>query len=359
MNTKEVFAIGVMSGTSLDGVDLVYVKFQREHHYHFEIIYSETVSYDKKWKSILQQSISLSSEDLAVLNKEYGIFLGGVIHEFIEKNQLHNIAFIASHGHTVFHRPEDGITLQIGEGQMIANKTKHRVICDFRTQDIALGGQGAPLVPIGDELLFSDYDFCLNLGGFSNVSYRKKEQRVAFDICPVNIVLNRYANRLGFEYDADGTLSSRGSVNLELLQKLNSLRFYSEKPPKSLGLEWVEAYIFPLINRLETDVFSILRTFVEHIAVQISQVISKNDSVLVTGGGAFNSFLINRIEAISQSKILVPKKELVDFKEALIFAFLGLLRSENQVNCLSSVTGAKKDHSSGVIFLAESPLLNS
>jgi anhydro-N-acetylmuramic acid kinase len=214
-----------------------------------------------------------------------------------------------------------------------------------------LGGQGAPLVPIGDELLFSNYDFCLNLGGFSNVSYGKEGKRIAFDICPVNIVLNHYANKLGFEYDEFGILASKGKLNMALLETLNSLSYYSQSPPKSLGLEWVKETIFPLIDDFETDASIILRTFVEHIAVQISRVIFKNNSVLITGGGAFNSFLMDRIDIISQTKVLLPKKEIVDYKEAVIFAFLGLLRIDNQVNCLSSVTGAQKDHSSGMIFL--------
>ena len=351
MNNKEVFVVGLMSGTSLDGVDLVYVKFLNDNFRNFDILHSETVSYSKKWKSTLQNSINYSSDDLTALNIEYGSFLGGVINDFIDKFQIENIDFIASHGHTVLHQPHKGITLQIGDGQIIANATKQKVICDFRTQDVALGGQGAPLVPIGDELLFSNYDYCLNLGGFSNISFNDKGVRIAFDICPVNIVLNHYVNKLGLEYDDSGKIASNGQLNKQLLEALNSIDFYSQNPPKSLGLEWVKENIFPLIDHLETNVSSILRTFVEHVAIQISKVIKDSNSVLITGGGAFNSFLINRIEDVSNSKIVLPKTELIDFKEALIFAFLGLLKSGNQVNCLSSVTGAKKDHSSGMVFL--------
>lgn len=351
MNKKEVFVIGFMSGTSLDGMDLVYVKFLKDNYRYFEILHAETVKYSSQWKSTLQRSIHFPSQDLNLLNTEYGIYLGGIINQFIDKHEIQNIDFIASHGHTVLHQPEKGITLQIGDGQVIARITKQKVVCDFRTQDVRLGGQGAPLVPIGDELLFSNYDFCLNLGGFSNISYCKEGKRIAFDICPVNIVLNHYANKLGFEYDEFGILATKGKLNSTLLAALNSLSYYSQSPPKSLGLEWVKETIFPLIDDFETDDFAILRTFVEHIAVQISRVIFKNNSVLITGGGAFNSFLMDRIEIISQMKVLLPKKEIVDYKEALIFAFLGLLRVGDQVNCLSSVTGAQKDHSSGMIFL--------
>ena len=349
MNKKEVFIIGLMSGTSLDGVDLVYVRFDKNDYKNFEIIESETISYSPEWKVKLQNGIRFSKGELIILNIEYGKLLGKIIVDFIDKFHLKKIDFVASHGHTILHQPKKGITLQVGDGQTIANLTSQKVICDFRTQDVKFGGQGAPLVPIGDELLFSNYKFCLNLGGFSNVSFNDDGKRIAFDICPVNIVLNHYANKIGLEYDESGKIASEGKINHQLLEKLNSLAFYDKKPPKSLGLEWVQQNIFPLTDALETDVSSILRTFVEHIAIQISKIIDGN-SILITGGGALNSFLIQRIENTSKVKILLPKLELIDFKEALIFAFLGLLRVDNQVNCLSSVTGAKKDHSSGVIF---------
>ena len=351
MNNNEVFVVGLMSGTSLDGIDLVYVKFLNDNFQKFDILHSETISYSKKWKSTLQNLIGFSSDDLNELNIEYGSLLGDVINNFIDKYRIENIDFIASHGHTVLHQPHKGVTLQIGDGQIIANTTKQKVICDFRTQDVKLGGQGAPLVPIGDELLFSNYDYCLNLGGFSNISFNKNGVRIAFDICPVNIVLNHYVNKLGLEYDDSGKIASKGKLNKQLLEALNSIDFYSQNPPKSLGLEWVKENIFPLIDPLETDISSILRTFVEHVAIQISKIIKDNNSILITGGGAFNTFLMNRIEDVLNSKIVLPKTELIDFKEALIFAFLGLLKSGNQVNCLSSVTGAKKDHSSGKTFL--------
>ena len=351
MDKKEIFAIGLMSGTSLDGIDLVYVKFDERKYSDFEILASETISYSDNWKNKLQKAISFSDEKLKELDFDYGKLLGENINHFIKKFTVVTIDFIASHGHTILHQPDKGITLQVGDGQVIADVTKQKIVCDFRTQDVKLGGQGAPLVPIGDHFLFSEYDYCLNLGGFSNVSFKMKGKRIAFDICPVNIVLNHYANKLGLEYDDNGEIASTGRLNQQLLEQLNALPFYSQNPPKSLGFEWVKETIFPLIDALETDVSSILRTFVEHVSVQISKIIKKNNSVLVTGGGAFNLFLMNRIQYNSNSKILLPKKELIDFKEALIFAFLGLLRFDNQVNCLGSVTGAKQDHSSGMIFL--------
>ena len=351
MNEKEIFAIGLMSGTSLDGIDLVYIKFLKNKHTSFKILHSETIAYAKEWKELLQQAISFSSEELFNLDGTYGKFLGNIIQNFIEKYKIKNIDFIASHGHTVLHQPQKGITLQIGSGEEIAKITKQKVVCDFRTQDVALGGQGAPLVPIGDALLFPEYDFCLNLGGFSNVSFRKENERVAFDICPVNIVLNFYANKIGLEYDASGKIASEGKINEQLLEQLNALDFYKITPPKSLGLEWVQKEILPLIDAYKITISSILSTFVEHIAMQIASVIKDSNSVLITGGGVFNSFLMQRIEKHSNVKIKQSSDALINYKEALIFAFLGMLKIDNQINCLKSVTGASKNHSSGVIFL--------
>ena len=351
MNKKEIFAIGVMSGTSLDGIDLVYVKFLKNEYSFFEIIHAETVSYTAEWKLLLQQAIHFSSDALLDLDVVYGKHLGSVLVDFISNYKITEIDFIASHGHTVLHRPEEGITLQIGSGVEIAKITQQKVVHDFRTQDVKLGGQGAPLVPIGDELLFSKYDFCLNLGGFSNVSFKKEGKRIAFDICPVNIVLNHYANKIGLEYDENGSIASEGALNRALLEKLNTLAFYNKEAPKSLGLEWVQQEIFPLIDAIEEDVASVLRTFVAHIAIQISKIIKDSDSVLITGGGVFNSFLMQEIGSHSNSKIVQASDTLINYKEALIFALLGVLKIDNQINCLKSVTGAHKNHSSGVVCL--------
>ena len=199
-------------------------------------------------------------------------------------------------------------------------------------------------------MLFAKYDFCLNLGGFSNVSFKEGTQRIAFDICPVNIVLNHYANKIDLPYDAAGKIAAQGTVNHQLLEQLNSLAFYQTKPPKSLGLEWVQAHVFPLLDEVENDIPSVLSTFVEHIAIQISKIIFNNDSVLVTGGGVFNTYLMQRIQFYASNQIDMVDKELINFKEALVFAFLGLLKLENKINCLQSVTGARKNHSSGIII---------
>lgn len=353
MQNKDIFCLGVMSGTSLDGLDVAYVRINPNNYTDFAIIESITIPYSDKWKMDLRNAINFSKEELSILDIEYGKFLGKEILSFIENFSIERIDFIASHGHTVFHQPDKGITLQIGSGQEIANVTKQRVVCDFRTQDVKLGGQGAPLVPIGDQLLFSNYGYCINLGGFANISFEENNQRVAFDICPVNIVMNHYCRKLNLEYDDEGRIAANGNINFELLERLNGLDFYKKKHPKSLGLEWVQSSIFPLIDEVESDVPTILRTFVEHIAIQIHNILLVDSLVLVTGGGAFNKFLLKRIEILSEKRVVTPTNMLINYKEALIFAFLGVLKLKNEVNCLKSVTGAKEDHSSGVIFIPE------
>lgn len=343
--------IGVMSGTSLDGVDLVCVDFDTNALEDFKIHCSETIPYSGEWTFKLREAIHKNRQELEVLDLEYGALLAQYIESFIDKHALSEVDFIASHGHTVLHRPAMGVTLQIGNGGVIAKATGLQVICDFRTQDVQLGGQGAPLVPIGDALLFDKYDACLNLGGFANVSYTAGSARIAFDISPVNIVLNQYCIPLGLAYDDKGSLAASGTVHPVLLAQLNALPFYRETAPKSLGLEWVQASVFPLIDAFKLSNKDVLRTCVEHMACQIAAVLSARKEVLVTGGGVFNLFLMERIAALSSTKISIPSTELIAYKEALIFALLGVLRSDNQVNCLSSVTGAKHDHSSGVVFL--------
>ena len=344
--------LALMSGTSLDGMDIIYVEFKYNEGWSFHIHNAETVPYPTHWKKDLSRLVTMSIDELKILDIKYSEYLADVIADYINRNNIEAIDFIASHGHTALHQPQNGLTYQIGNLPALANKLNLKVICDFRVQDVTLGGQGAPLVPIGDRLLFNNYDYCLNLGGFANISFESNSERIAFDICPVNIVLNHYVSKLDLDYDDKGLLASTGRINEELLSQLNALQFYSEQAPKSLGLEWVELNILPLIDSYKLDIKDVLRTFVEHVAIQISKIIEGgNSKVLITGGGVYNEFLIKRIDSFSKAEIVIPENEIVEFKEALIFGLLGVLKEREEVNCLKSVTGAKRDHSSGVILI--------
>lgn len=345
--------IGVMSGTSLDGVDLAHIQFEiKNEQWSFEILESETVAYSEDWVNQLKLAVDFSKEQLETLNKEYTQLLAEIISNFINKYQLSNLDAVCSHGHTILHQPQNGFTLQIGNLPEIATLTQQKVICDFRVEDVQLGGQGAPLVPIGDKILFANFDYCMNLGGFSNVSFEENNQRIAFDISPVNTVLNFYANQLGFNYDDKGRISSSGKINNELLDELNALDFYQKKHPKSLGFEFVKKMVLPIIEKYNFVIEDKLRTFTEHIALQTALALpTKTGSLLITGGGTYNDFLISRIQHyLPEMAIVIPENKILEFKEALIFALLGLLKLRNETNVLSSVTGAEKDHSSGFIY---------
>lgn len=345
--------IGVMSGTSLDGVDLAHVEFRKkDEKWTFKILESETISYNSEWVDILKSAIDFSDTDLKKTNHEYTKLLASIISDFIEKHAIKNLDAVCSHGHTVLHQPQNGITLQIGNLPEISSLINQVVVCDFRVQDVLLGGQGAPLVPIGDQILFSEYDYCMNLGGFSNVSFEENGKRIAFDISPVNTVLNFYANKLGLDYDDKGSNSRSGKVNQNLFDKLNNLDYYQTKHPKSLGFEFVRETALPLIEKFDINIEDNLRTFTEHAAIQIASALpNKKASLFITGGGAYNNFLIERIQYyLPEITIIIPATKIIEFKEALIFALLGILRLREEHNILSSVTGAKTDHSSGVIY---------
>lgn len=351
MKKNSYHIIGVMSGTSLDGIDLAEIVFDYSAgKWGFNIRNAETVPYSPYWKNELANAVNCSKEQMERLDFKYTEKLSDEIISFIHRNNIQEIDAVCSHGHTVLHRPGRGITYQIGNLPRLSKTLGRKVVCDFRVQDVKLGGQGAPLVPIGDLLLFPEYDFCLNLGGFANCSFQKNGERIAYDICPANIVLNHYAEKLGKEYDEDGLLARGGDLDMVCFQKLNALAFYSEKPPKSLGLEWVKENVFPILDDSNLSPEDILRTFTEHIAFQLSNQFSENASVLITGGGTYNFFLIERLKSLAVINAVVPSSEIIEYKEALIFGLLGVLKLRNEVNCLASVTGAKNDHSSGKIF---------
>ena len=342
-----------MSGTSLDGVDLAHIKFEiNNSKWSYEIYECDTISYSNEIISKLKNGINFSKSELSDLNIEYTNILGDIILEFISNNNISNLDAVCSHGHTILHQPQNGFTLQIGNLPEIANIIKQKIVCDFRVQDVELGGQGAPLVPIGDKILFSEYDYCLNLGGFSNISFEENNQRIAFDISPVNTVLNFYANTFGLEYDDKGEISASGNLNSDLFDQLNQLEFFSKSFPKSLGFEFVKETALPILESYSISTEDKMRTFTEHIAFQIGKILqSKSGKLLVSGGGVYNDFLIERMKAhLPTIEIIIPDEKTIQFKEALIFALLGVLKLRNETNVLASVTGARHDHCSGVIF---------
>lgn len=348
---KTYSVIGVMSGTSLDGIDLVHCIYQKGIHFSFEIHTAHTYAYSSTWTEKLAHAHTWSLEKIKALDEDYTVLLSEYIRRFIDDNQLSGIDFIASHGHTILHQPDKGLTYQIGNLSKLASLTKQKVICDFRVQDVELGGQGAPLVPIGDRLLFGEYDACVNLGGFANISFEKNKQRIAYDICPVNKVLNVYANRLGKEFDESGAIARASVPNPELLAHLEKLQYYSKPPPKSLGIEWLEAEFLPLLNLAGSNSEEIIATCTQHFAHHIAKSISGHKKVLFTGGGAFNTYLMELISAETNAEIMIPEPEVINYKEALIFGLLGVLKDREEVNVLASVTGACRDHSSGLVYL--------
>lgn len=351
--TPYITGVGIMSGTSLDGIDLAWCGFSEDEqgHWQYEVLKADTFPYSTDMKVRLRRATELSAIEYCQLDVELGGLIADCVNAFVGGEE--KPAFIASHGHTVFHQPHLGLTTQIGSGAVIAARTGIPTVCDFRTMDVALHGQGAPLVPIGDELLFGDYDACLNLGGFSNISYREKGQRIAFDVSPCNMPLNLLASKVGLEYDKDGELASAGEIVPSLLHGLDILEYYAQPAPKSLGKEWFEQEFQPLLEHsLERyDVADALRTVVEHISGQVSAAVPETvRSMLVTGGGALNKFLVHEIRNSCDCTIVVPDMFTVLFKEALVFAFLGLLRLQHRENTLRSVTGADVNSCGGCIW---------
>ncbi|WP_432671947.1 anhydro-N-acetylmuramic acid kinase [Flavobacterium sp. SM2513] len=345
--------IGVMSGTSLDGVDLAHIHFTTDSKgWHFKILETETVPYPLQWFNKLKNAVQFSDAELVQLNKEYTLLLAEIIKDFIGKHKIEDLDAVCSHGHTILHQPQNGFTLQIGNLPEIPKLINQKIVCDFRVQDVKLGGQGAPLVPIGDAVLFSEYDYCLNLGGFSNVSFKANHSRIAFDISAVNTVLNFYANQLGLDYDDKGAIAKSGTFNQPLFEELNSLLYYVLPYPKSLGFEFVKEIVLPLIEKYSIPTEDKMHTFTLHVAFQIAEALSnKNAKLLVTGGGAYNDFLIEQMQKqLPEMQIIIPNKKILEFKEALIFALLGVLKLRGEINVLSSVTGAQRDHSSGEVY---------
>lgn len=362
-------AIGLMSGSSLDGLDIAFVSLQEAGgKWTYEILQADCQPYDAEWVARLSNAVNLDALEYQLLHTAYGQYLGEQVNEFIDRYQLHHqVHLIASHGHTTFHLPQKKMTAQLGDGAAIAAVTGLPVVSDLRALDIAFGGQGAPIVPIGEKLLLPNYQFFLNLGGIANLSFKQPEKYIAFDVCPANRVLNMLAAKAGKLYDENGALAAGGELQNDLLEKLNELDYYKKDFPKSLANDFGTEIVFPLTNRDDMPVADALRTYTEHIAAQVGRAAAQllangkpvnehgqSYSLLVTGGGAFNVFLVEKIrEQLRPLNIeaIVPDAQLVNYKEALVMAFIGVLRWREEYNVLSSVTGASRNSINGALWL--------
>jgi anhydro-N-acetylmuramic acid kinase len=344
-STGYQIGIGAMTGTSLDGLDLALCRFSENS---YEILDFQCVQLPTRLRASLADAHTKTSSEFFRIENNYSQFIAESISDFHEKTGK-RAEFVGIHGQTIFHEPQSQLTIQMLNGGLVAARTGLTTVCDFRRADIALEGQGAPLVPIGDRDLFSQYDACLNLGGFANLSSDVDGNKVAFDVCPVNIVLNLLAKKERKEYDDGGQIAASGKLDNDLLSQLNSLNYYEQMPPKSLGREWMEDQILPLLNGIGNRVA--LRTYTEHAAQQIAKNLPLSGKVLVTGGGAYNRFLISQIKRVLPSTdLIIPENKLIEGKEALIFAYLAKLRLEGEINILASVTGASRDSSSGAVY---------
>jgi len=374
--------IGLMSGSSLDGLDIAFVQLQENGgKWHYEILHADCYEYDSDWIEKLKNAITLNALDYQLLHTEYGHYLGKQVNLFIEKNNLHHqVNLISSHGHTTFHVPQKLMTAQLGDGAAIAAETQLPVVTELRAMDVAFGGQGAPIVPMGEKMLLEDYDYFLNLGGIANISTHtspplntngERSGSIAFDICAANRVLNMLSEEKGFAFDNEGNIAAAGKIDTTLLEKLNQLEYYNQSYPKSLANDFGVDTVFPMIKKSNLNTEDGMRTYVEHIVIQIKNSITditKNNKppttnlptaqegykLVATGGGAFNSFLITRLKEVLAEmniEIIIPEENLIKYKEAMIMALLGTLRWREEYNVLASVTGAKRNSIGGALWL--------
>lgn len=353
--------IGIMSGSSLDGLDIAFVEFEETGgKWSYEIKAAQCKPYDEEWRDNLANATSLPAYEYLLLHTAYGRYIGEQVNQFIEEHELHHkVQLIASHGHTTFHVPQLGMTGQLGDGATIAAVTEINVVNDLRSLDVAFGGQGAPIVPIGEKLLFAEYDYCLNIGGIANLSYKGTGEYVAFDVCAANRVLNALAQAEGKEYDSGGEIAASGSVIEDLLNELSGLSYYQEPYPKSLANSFGLEEVLPIISKGQLSTADRLRTYVEHVAIQVTNAVRSvggNGKMMITGGGSFNSFLVERIREYLDAchvEVVVPEEMVVNYKEALIMALIGVMRWREEYNVLSSVTGARRSSIGGAVWVGQ------
>jgi anhydro-N-acetylmuramic acid kinase len=366
---KTYHVIGLMSGSSLDGLDIALCRFDAERKGRefflaaWELLRAETTSFSETWQKRLRELPFVSGFELAEAHADFGRYMGELVQLFFAKHNLKSdqIDLIASHGHTIFHEPAKGFTVQIGDGASMATITGCKVACDFRSSDVSLGGQGAPLAPISDKMLFPGFDFYLNIGGIANVTCLAERTFIAFDVTGANQVLNTLANLVGQSYDHDGHLAANGLLDEFLFEQLNSLPYLESPYPKSLSNQWVQENMVKPCLQAKSSVQDRLHTVCRHIALQLKksmlQIIEHEHfakekyQMLATGGGVFNNFLMQCIREESPGvEVVIPTGSVVSFKEACLMALLGLLRVEELPNCISSVTGASRDAVGGAIY---------
>jgi len=361
-------AIGIMSGSSLDGLDICFTEFDEiGGKWNYEIKASACMPFSDEWVEKLQSAIHLDARSYMRLHTAFGQYIGQQVNTFIETNSLqHRVQLIASHGHTTFHEPQYKMTGQIGDGAAIAAMTGINVVSDLRAMDVALGGQGAPIVPIGERLLLGGHKYFLNLGGIANISANLPDSYVAFDVCPANRVLNMLVKEMGHDYDDEGAIAESGSVNEVLLNELNALDFYQAAYPKSLANDFGTDTVYPMIAKAGLSIPDALRTQVAHMVAQIKNAVLQIDqqfpsngapaTMLVCGGGALNTFVINQLSAALEPlaiTVVVPDKTLIEFKEALIMSLIGVLRWREENNVLHSVTGASRSSIGGAVWIGQ------
>lgn len=359
--------IGIMSGSSLDGLDIAFTELhENAGKWSYKIIHANCIKYSDNFADRLRDAHNLNARDYQLLHTSYGHYIGSSVNEFIEKNNLHHqVHLVVSHGHTTFHLPEKLMTAQLGDGAAIAAETGLPIVTDLRALDVALGGQGAPIVPVGENLLFADYDLFLNLGGIANISGKIENESgnngiIAFDVCPANRVLNMLAQEKHLPFDEDGKMAAAGNIHQELLQKLNALNYYEQPYPKSLANSFGTDIVYPLMKTFSISVEDALRTYIEHITFQLKNALvnnsfaGNNKKLFVTGGGALNKFLMQKLEEQlipAGITIILPEADVINYKEALIMALIGTLRWREEYNVISSVTGAKRSSIGGALWL--------
>lgn len=354
-----------MSGSSLDGLDICYTFLEESRGaWNFNIQKAACIPYPEEWEEKLSRAIQSDTGEFLKLHTAYGRYLGEQVNQFINQFDIqHQVDFIASHGHTVFHDPGSRTSFQLGDGAGLAAITGLPVISDLRSLDVALGGQGAPIVPVGDKLLFGEFDYWLNIGGIVNMSLRKDDEILAFDVTVGNQALNALALKQGKSFDENGAMAKNGRLLIDVLGQLNNQPYFKKEPPKSLSNEEARNLVFPVLLRSPQNPEDLLRTIVQHIAEQIAAVIRKfppskeSSKVLITGGGAFNNFLVSVIEEQLQPlrvDVIVPDEQVVKFKEALVMALFGALRWREETNVISSVSGASRDSISGALWMGHS-----